>query len=39
MRFYSAAFEVLTEDLKITRSVQSTAVYNVNWSYVDNTET
>jgi hypothetical protein len=29
--FYIATFEVLTEDLCFKRSVQSTAVSNVNW--------
>ena len=32
--FYNATFEVLTEGLHLARSVQSTAVSNVNWGFV-----
>jgi hypothetical protein len=36
--FHSAAFEVMTEDLLLTRSVQSTAVSKVAWGFVQNKE-
>jgi hypothetical protein len=35
---YSVTFEVLTEDLHLTRSAQSTAVSNITWGYVQNRE-
>jgi len=39
MCFCISTFEVLTEDLHSTRSVQSTAVSNVTWGFVENRET
>jgi len=36
---HSATFEVLTEDLHFKGSVQSTAVSNVTWGFVEKMET
>jgi len=38
MCFYDETFGVLTEDLHITGSVQSAAVYSVNWGFVEKSD-